>query len=93
METYWIVAGIVVLLFYFALHQVQRRQADLEHRLVEMSRRLGLVAEAGSEPSEKVQRLAADRSTYVEALRTYRTETGSDIKQSKRVIDPLRPRR
>lgn len=88
--------GVVVVIYIvFALWGIERRQSEIERRLCALSRHLGLVAEPGAdpaaEPSAHVKALASDRSKYVEALRCYRQETGSDLMQAKRAIDPLRP--
>lgn len=87
METYIALAGVVVIYFASTLHGIERRQSAIECRLLALSRHLGLIAEAGSEPSERVKSLAADRRKYIEALRAYREETGSDLRQAKRAVD------
>jgi hypothetical protein len=92
MEAYIALAGAVIVYFGFTLRSIERRQSEIEYQLLALSRHLGMFAEAGSEPSENVKRLASDGSKYVEALRVYRAETNSDLKQAKRAIDPLRPR-
>ncbi len=85
MEPYIALAG-AFLLVYSALRSIERKQTEIEQRLLLLSRHLGLLAEAGSEPSEKVKNLASARKRYVEALRTYRAETGSDLKQAKQAV-------
>jgi hypothetical protein len=92
MEAYVALAAGCVVYVGLTLRSIERRQAAIEYRLLALSRHLGIVAEAGSEPSEHVKRLASDPRTYIEALRAYRTETDADLKQARRVIDPLRPR-
>ena len=88
MELYVALAG-GFLLIYLAIGRIERKQTDIEQRIDSISRHLGLLAEAGSEPSAKVKSLASDPDRYIEALRTYRAETGSDFKQAQRVIKSL----
>jgi ribosomal protein L7/L12 len=90
MDVHWILAAAVALYFGLVLHAIERRQSQIEQSLLVLSRHLGLVGEAGSAPSERVRGLAADRGRYVEALKAYREETGADLKQAQRVVDPLR---
>lgn len=85
MELY-LAVGAAFLLVYLALQNIGRRQTGIEQRLLLLSRHLGLLAEAGSEPSDKVKSLASNRKNYVEALRTYRAETGSDFKQAEQAV-------
>lgn len=80
-----LVIGLLLSLIWLALRSI-------EERLLAISRHLGLVSAAGSEPSDTVRALASDAGGYVEALRRYRAETGSDLRQAKRIVDPLRPR-
>jgi ribosomal protein L7/L12 len=90
MEINGLLAAAVAIYFGLVLFAIERRQVRIEQRLLMLSRQLGLVDAAGSEPSERVQRLLADRGRYVEALKAYREETGADLKEARRVIDPLR---
>ena len=80
-------AGFLVI--YLAIRSIDRKQTEIEQRMLLIFRHLGLLAETGSEPSAKVKSLAADRDRYIEALQTYRAETGSDLKQAQRAIESL----
>ena len=88
MELYLALAG-AFLFVYLSLRNIERRQSAIELRLLLLSRHLGLLAEADSKPSEKVRGLARDGDKYVEALRTYREETGSDLKQATLAVNSL----
>jgi len=90
METY-ILLAIATLLFFIlnSLRQIGRRQAAFDESLLSLSRSLGFTAQAGSEPSEKVRQLAAEKKTYIDAIRTYRQETGTEFIQAKSIIDSV----
>ncbi len=94
METLQFLGLAVLIWFVFiALRNVERSQSALQEQLFALSRHLGLMSEAGTEPSEKVRELAAESKTYVAAIRTYREETGSGLKLARAIVDSLPKRK
>ncbi len=85
-------AAFAILILTILLAQnwrVSAQQRALEEEINSLRRHLGLMREAGSEPSERVRQLAASRARYIEVLRTYRRETGSELKLAKSVVKRL----
>ena len=81
-----IIAGLLAVIEIFRIdRRLDRMEAVLErllpHRYVD--------PHVSVEPSEAVKLLAADPGSYVEAIRTYRQQTGLGLKSAKAVIDRL----
>jgi hypothetical protein len=87
----YVAFGTLALLIVLAQNcRLSAQQRALEEEIFRLRRQLGLMREAGSEPSESVKQLATSKAGYIEALRMYRRETGSELKLSKSVVDRLR---
>jgi ribosomal protein L7/L12 len=90
-ETSILIAIVALILFVFnLLRQIERRLTALEKTVISLSQNLGISPKYDNEPSDEVRQLAALSGTYIEAIKTYREQSGADLKCAKLVIDNLK---
>jgi ribosomal protein L7/L12 len=84
----WIVA-VVGLLAVIEMVRLRGRLDRIEEMLAKVLDHLNVDASVSMEPSDTVKRLAADRKSYVQAIKAYREQTGLGLKPAKAMIDRL----
>jgi ribosomal protein L7/L12 len=72
---------------------ISKQIAGLREELAALHRHHGLADPLSAEPSQKVRQLAADPKGLIEAIRTYRQESGADLRRAKEVVEGLRTTR
>jgi uncharacterized membrane protein len=82
-------AGALLLLVWLRVELIAKQTSSVQEEIANLRRDLGLSAQLSVEPSEKVRELAKDPRAKVEAIKTYRMESGADIRQAQAVIQRL----
>jgi hypothetical protein len=82
-------AGALLLLIWLRVELIAKQTSSVQEEIANLRRDLGLSAQLSVEPSEKVRELAKDPRAKVEAIKTYRMESGADLRQAQAVIQRL----
>lgn len=84
------IALLVLLAFgVWQLLRINERLGRNEARWQALLRHLGVVPGQLSEPTDEVKALARDPDRRIEAIRAYRQQTGTGLKEAKDVIERL----
>ena len=82
-----IIFAVSLLTFMIETRQIDSRLKRLDRRLSLVLRHLGIDPVAEMQLSERVQVLARDPKRKIEALKTYRQETGAGLREAKETIE------
>lgn len=83
------IAIALVLLIWFRVERISSQVSQVQETLFEMRRELGLTPKLSLEPSNEVRNLASDPDKTIEAIKTYRMQSGADLKTAKNVVEQL----
>ena len=83
-------AGALLVLIWFRVERTASQISDLQEQLAELRREFGLAPQLSAEPSAQVKKLAENSTRTIEAIRTYRTESGADLRTAKKIVEQLR---
>ena len=83
-------AGVLLVLIWIRVELLAKQISNVHEEVAGLRRDLGLSPPLSLEPSEKVRQLAKNPSDNIEAIKTYRTESGADLRQAKQVVEHLR---
>jgi ribosomal protein L7/L12 len=86
-------AAALLVLLWIRVELISKQLTNLRQELAALLRHHGLAAPLSTEPSEKVRQLASDPKGLIEAIKTYREESGADLRQAKEVVESLRAAR
>ena len=78
------------MLVWFRIERIGAQVSHLNEQLENLRRELGVSPALSPEPSERVRQIASDSKRTIEAIKTYRQESGTDLKKAKQVIEQLR---
>lgn len=81
-----VIAGLVAVIEILRIHS---RLGQVEAMLARLLSHLNVDLDPSIEPSETVKLLAADRKSYVKAIKAYREQTGLGLQPAKAVVDRL----
>jgi len=84
------VAGVLLVLIWVRVEMIAKHVAVIQEDIAKTTRAFGLSAPLSAEPSERVKQMAADPRKTIEALKTYRQESGADIRQALLILKRLR---
>jgi ribosomal protein L7/L12 len=79
----------LLLIIWVTLTRIERRLREHEIRLDLLLRHAGIDPSKPAEPSERVKVLAQQPSQRIEAIKTYRRETGADLRSAKAMVESL----
>ena len=79
----------MLLVIWIALTRIDRRLRENEYRVNLLLRYAGIDPLRPGEPSERVKVVAQQPSQRIEAIKTYRQETGADLRAAKAMIESL----
>jgi uncharacterized protein (DUF3084 family) len=79
-----------LLLIWHRLERTTAQIVTLHEQIDELRRELGFLSQLSATPSEQVKALAGDPTKTVEAIRTYRKESGVNLKDAAAVVNDLR---
>lgn len=91
-ELLLLLACLALVIAWWRIERLAAEVSRLHAQMDQLRRDMGLAPARSSEPSERVQQLAADPGKTIEAIKTYREESGADLKTAKQVVDGLRAR-
>jgi ribosomal protein L7/L12 len=83
-------AVALLVLIWFRVERTAWHISELQEQLAKLRRDLGLALQLSTEPSEQVHNLAANSAKTIEAIKTYRMESGADLKTAREVVEQLR---
>ena len=83
-------AGALLVLIWLRVERTASQISELQEQVAEFRREFGLAPQLSAEPSAKVRSLAEDLTKTIEAMRTYRAESGADLRTAKKVVEHLR---
>jgi ribosomal protein L7/L12 len=86
-------ASALLVLVWIRVELIAKQLSALHEGLASLQRELGVSPPLSPEPSTKVRQLAVDPKAKIEAIKTYRRESGADLRQAKRIVEQLRSSR
>jgi ribosomal protein L7/L12 len=92
--TFTLVDGFLALAFCSILiigplWAIDRRTRRLELMVSDIANRLGISGASMQEPSDEVKALAKDPRKFIAAIKAYRAQTGSGLREAKEVVERL----
>lgn len=88
-----LVTCIALVLLWLRVEKIAAAVFHIDEQIEYLRRELGIAPRLSPDPSELVRQLALDPKKTVEAIKTYREESGTDLKNAKQVVDQLRAAR
>ena len=85
--------GALLVLIWFRVERTASLIAELQEQVAGLHRELGLAPQLSAEASAQVRSLSEDSTKMIEAIRTYRAESGADFRTAKKVVEQLRSAR
>jgi ribosomal protein L7/L12 len=87
-DGFWALAFCSILIIG-PLWTIDRRTRRLELMVSDIANHLGLSADSMQEPSDEVKALAKDPRKFIAAIKAYRAQTGSGLREAKEVVERL----
>jgi ribosomal protein L7/L12 len=87
-DGFWALAFCSILIIG-PLWTIDRRTRRLELMVSDIANHLGLSGASMQEPSDEVKALAKDPRKFIAAIKAYRAQTGSGLREAKEVVERL----
>lgn len=84
------VAGAGITFLWIRVERLGTQLHEIQRALESVCSQLGVSVQPSASPSDEVKSLAADPRNFVDAIKGYREESGSDLRTAKRVVEEIR---